>query len=149
MKLLLALSLLTFSMLALSCTDFSGTFKEPKDGTEAQIIQAGCSTLTIVSEKQTSVFNLDGAYHEFFSQDIIIEGQVVAKMKGSSRANFEADKLILDIKLHIESSVSNSPDLNKDEVTRNVVSLNADNDLVSVTTRPDGTTDTAISKRVK
>ena len=143
MKLLLAMTMLTMSSLGLACTNFSGTYQVQGDDAY-QIIQDGCSTLTMINPQLTASVVADGNYHQTITQDVVINGQVLGQVTLSHRASFGTTDLALDTKAHFEVMGQV-----QDQETKSINTLNASGDLVSVSTYEDGHSETTIAKKIR
>jgi hypothetical protein len=147
MKLLLTLSLLGLSSMALSCTDFSGTYLDEKDSSQVQIIQTGCESISSIDRLNTLVMIIDGEYHQVLSQEVTSDnGTVLGKVVISERGNFGTRELFLDIKSHVELADGSLVD---DQETKAVATLNSEGDMESVNTQADGKVERSVLKRIK
>ena len=148
MKLLLTLSLLCLSSMALACPDFSGTYYlNEEESKQVKIVQIGCETITSIFSTNTLVLIIDGKYHETYSGLVSSDdGTVLGKVVISELGNFGTTELFYDVKTHVE--FVNGSTL-QDKVEKSVMTINAEGDLESVMTKEDGTFERSILKRIK
>ena len=131
MRFLIAIILSGFSSLSFACTDFNGTYRDLNTSSEVQIIQTACLLVTTISEGATVAMTIDNQYHTL--SDTV-----------SYRGSFPADKLLLEFNIHLDSEGAAT-----DQESKLLLSLDENNNLVTVATQPDGTVDTLLQTRIK
>jgi hypothetical protein len=134
LKLLIILPFLVLSSVALACTDFTGTYRDLENASEVQIIQTKCTSVTTISDGATVVMAIDGKFN------ILSYEEPVTVLY---RAVFESNNLVIDFRIHLDLS-----DVSTDQVSNVVFSLDSNNDLLTVTTQPDGTVVTLRQTRI-
>lgn len=89
MKLLLALTFLTFSTVSLACTDFSGSYRDETNQT-FNVSQSACASVTVNSQEGTETIITDGQYRVTEDSD---------EVRITSAASFVGANLTIDGKI--------------------------------------------------
>lgn len=144
MKILIALLALGISSLTMACTDFSGTFENQDTKEIHQIVQADCTLLQFIENEETTDVKVDGNYHQTLNQDVLVNGQKHGVLQVSKSARFGESELFVDTKLHTEVDGTT-----EDSEKNAIMILNADGNLMTKQSFPNGQIETITNKRIQ